>query len=91
MWQGGNVDQIDFARIPIYARRTAALRHDATPHLLEMLADDPDADVRLAVAGHPATPLESLQRLAGDAVARVAARAGIQAVVTRVTGESAAS
>ncbi|HJR93183.1 MAG TPA: hypothetical protein VJ938_12135 [Acidimicrobiia bacterium] len=79
------MDQIDFARIPLHARRNAALRYDATPHLLEILADDPDADVRLAVAANPATPLESLQRLAGDAVTRVAARAGITAVVARLT------
>lgn len=85
------MEQIDFARIPLYARRTAAARHDATPHLLEMLADDPDANVRLAVAGRPATPLESLQRLAGDAVARVSARAGISALVQRMTGESVAA
>lgn len=85
------VEQIDFARIPLYARRTAAARPDATPHLLEMLADDPDADVRLAVAGHPATPVESLQRLASDTVARVSARAGISALAFRVTEGSAAS
>jgi len=85
------VEQIDFARIPLYTRRAAAARPDATPHLLEMLAHDPDADVRLAVAGHPATPLESLQRLAGDGVARVSARAGVKAMVQRMTRESAAA
>lgn len=85
------MDQIDFARIPLYARRTAAARFDATPHLLEMLADDPDADVRLAVAAHPTTPLASLQKLANDAVARVARRAGVQALVRRVATSTLAN
>lgn len=78
------MDQIDFARIPLYARRSAANRPDVSPYVLELLAADPDPDVRLAVAGHPATPVESLQRLAGDAVARVAARAGMHAVAQRL-------
>lgn len=84
------MDQIDFARVPLYARRSAVARNDATPHLLDMLAHDPSADVRLAVAGHPSTPLESLQRLAGDAVARVAARARMRAAAHHVAGEPSA-
>lgn len=84
------MDPIDFARIPLYARRGAVARHDADPHLLEILADDPDENVRMAVAGHPATPLESLQRLAEDAVARVAARAVIRAAARRVAAEDLA-
>jgi hypothetical protein len=51
------MDQIDFARIPLHARRSFASRPETTPHILELLAADPDPDIRLAVAGHPATPL----------------------------------
>lgn len=81
------MEQIDFARIPLHARRSIVSRPETTPHLLEMLADDPDPDVRLGVARHPATPVGSLQRLAGDAVARVAARARIRALAERMAGE----
>lgn len=81
------MDQIDFNRIPLHARRSAVSRFDASPHVLELLAEDPDPDVRLAVASHPATPLTSLQRLAGDAVARVSTRAGIRALAQRMAGE----
>lgn len=77
------MDQIDFTRIPLHARRTAAHRHDVSPHVLELLATDPDPDVRMAVASHSSTPVESLQRLAGDAVARVASRAAIQLAALR--------
>lgn len=80
-------EQLDFNRIPLHARRSAVARLDVSAHLLELLADDPDADVRLAVAGHPSTPLGSLQRLASDTVTRVAARAGIRALVQRIAGE----
>lgn len=83
------MDQIDFARIPLHARRSFVSRPETTPHLLELLASDPDPDVRLAVAGHPSTPLRSLQRLAGDAVARVASRAGVRAVAVKLAGEGA--
>ena len=83
------MEQIDFARIPLYARRGAVSRHDADPHLLEILATDPDDSVRLAVAGHPATPLESLQRLANDAVSRGASRVVIRAAACRMAGEEA--
>lgn len=74
------MDQIDFARIPLHTRRSAVARHDASPHVLEILAGDPDDDVRMAVASHPATPLASLERLANDAVNRVASRARIRAM-----------
>ena len=77
------MDQIDFDRIPLYARRTAAHRHDASPHVLELLATDPDPDVRMAVASHSSTPVDSLQRLAGDTVVRVAARAAVQLAAIR--------
>lgn len=77
------MDQIDFSRIPLHARRTAAHRHDVTPHVLDLLSADPDPDVRMAVASHSSTPLESLQRLAGDTVSRVAARASIQLAALR--------
>lgn len=81
------MDQIDFARIPLYARRSAVARHDVSPHMLEVLAEDPDPNVRMAVAGHPGTPLASLQRLAGDTVARVATRARIRALAQRMAGD----
>lgn len=81
------MEQIDFARIPLHARRSFVSRPETTPHILELLAADPDPDIRLAVAGHPGTPLRSLQRLAGDAVARVAARAGVRAVAVKVAGD----
>jgi hypothetical protein len=80
------LDQIDIARIPLHARRTMANRHDSSPYVLELLAADPDPDVRMAVAGHPSTPTAALRRLAGDGVARVAARAGIMVLAQRVTG-----
>lgn len=78
------MDQIDFARIPLYARRGAVSRHDVSPHVLQILSEDPDPDVRLAVAGHPSTPLESLHRLAGDVVVRVASKAQIRAAALLV-------
>lgn len=74
------MDQVDFARIPLYARRSAVARHDASPHVLEILAGDPDADVRMAVASHPGTSLAALAKLAEDAVTRVASRARIRAL-----------
>lgn len=80
------MEQIDIARIPLHARRTMANRHDSSPRVLELLADDPDPDVRFAVAGHPSTPLEVLSRLARDGVARVASRAGMMALAQRLAG-----
>jgi hypothetical protein len=74
------VDHIELTRIPLHARRTAVARHDASPHVLDILAGDPDESVRMAVASHPSTPLESLCRLANDAVARVAGRARLRAL-----------
>lgn len=74
------MEQIDLNRIPLYARRDAVARHDVSPHVLDILARDPDPDVRHAVAGHPATPLDSLQRLAKDTVSRVASRARTMAM-----------
>ncbi|HEX7099904.1 MAG TPA: hypothetical protein VF377_11730 [Acidimicrobiia bacterium] len=71
------MDQIDFSRIPLHVRRATAHRTDTSPHVLDLLAGDPDPDVRMAVAANPATPPDALQRLAADSVSRVAARAGI--------------
>ncbi|CAN5896520.1 hypothetical protein BH23ACT5_BH23ACT5_07720 [soil metagenome] len=82
------MEQIAFTRIPLHARRSAVSRVDTSPHLLEMLASDPDPDVRLGVARHPATPVLSLQRLAVDAVARVAAVARIRVAAERVVAEA---
>lgn len=84
------MEQIDFNRIPLHARRSAVARLDVPPHMLDLLAGDPDPDVRHAVAGHPSTPLESLRRLATDAVARVAARARIRAMARQEAGTGAA-
>ena len=81
------MDRIDLARIPLHARRRAATLIESSPHLLTVLASDPDADVRLAVAGHPATPLTTLRGLAGDGVPRVAALAGIRAAAQEMVGE----
>lgn len=83
------MEQIDFARIPLHARRSAAGRADAYPRVLEVLAADPDEGVRLAVAENPSTPFRSLQRLCGDAVARVAAQARNRVAVARVVGDVA--
>lgn len=80
------MDQVDLARIPLSARRTMANRHDSSPYVLDVLAGDPDPDVRLAVAGHPSTPLLALQRLSADSVARVASRAGVMALAQRLAG-----
>lgn len=80
------MDQIDLARIPLSARRTMANRHDSSPYVLDLLAHDPDPDVRLAVAGHPSTPLAALRRLSVDRVTRVASRAGVMALVQRLAG-----
>ncbi|HLT96270.1 MAG TPA: hypothetical protein VK070_05720 [Acidimicrobiia bacterium] len=77
---------IELTRIPLHARRTAANRPDTSPHVLELLSADPDAGVRYKVASHPATPLESLQRLALDAVNSVASRARIAALAKRMAG-----
>jgi hypothetical protein len=74
------VDHIELTRIPLHARRTAVARHDVSPHVLDILADDPDDSVRMAVASHPSTSLESLCRLANDVVARVAGRARLRAL-----------
>lgn len=84
------MEQIDLNRIPLYARRDAVARHDVSPHVLDILARDPDPDVRHAVAGHPFTPLESLQTLTKDAVSRVANRARIMAMA-RQEARTAAS
>lgn len=84
------MEQIDFNRIPLYARRSTAARADVSPGVLDILASDPDDGVRMAVASNPATPLRSLQRLCGDAVARVAALARNRAAVVRAIGETAA-
>jgi hypothetical protein len=78
------MEQIAFARIPLHTRRSAVSRFDASPHLLQILAADPDPDVRLAVARHPATPVPSLQQLATDAVARVSSLARIRVAAERV-------
>nr|MBO2498532.1 hypothetical protein [Acidimicrobiia bacterium] len=78
------MDRIDLARIPPHVRRSAAHRPDVSPHVLELLAADPDPDVRLAVASNPMTPPEVLQRLAADSVNRVAARAGIGLAVSHI-------
>lgn len=80
------MEQIELARIPLTARRTMAGRQYSSPYVLGILADDPDPDVRLAVAGHPSTPLEVLCRLAKDGVARVAARAEVMALAQRLAG-----
>lgn len=80
------MDQIDLARIPLSARRTMANRYDSSPYVLGLLADDPDPDVRLAVAGHPSTPIPALQRLSLDSVARVANRAGVMVLAQRLAG-----
>ena len=39
------------------ARRSLAARGDVQPEILYFLADDPDVDVRRAVAGNDATPM----------------------------------
>ncbi len=82
------MEQIAFARIPLHARRSAVSRHDASPHLLDILAHDPDPDVRLAVARHPSTPVTSLQRLASDAVGRVSSLALIRVAAERAVAEA---
>ncbi len=71
------MDQIDITRIPLHARRSAAHRPNVSPHVLALLAEDPDPDVRMAVAANPATPPDALRILSTDAVTRVAARASI--------------
>lgn len=83
------MDQIDFNRIPLHARRSAVGRVDVSPHVLDLLATDPDPSIRRAVAEHPATPLEVLARLTGDTVAMVAAAARLRALAQRVVSGSA--
>lgn len=80
------MDQVELSRIPLSLRRTMAHRHDASAHVLELLAADPDPDVRVAVARHPSTPVSALRRLAGDTVERVASRASMMVVVHRMAG-----
>lgn len=47
-------------------RRQLAARTDIRPEILYYLAEDPDADVRRAVAGNPATPVHAGPLLVGD-------------------------
>ena len=47
-------------------RRHLAARTDIRPEILYYLAEDPDADVRRAVAGNPVTPVHAGPLLVGD-------------------------
>ena len=72
--------------IPLHARRSAASHPNTTPHVLELLAADPDNGVRFSVAAHPATPSSALQRLSTDAVERISVRARTAALARRLVG-----
>ena len=63
-------------------RRALARRADVAPDILGLLAADPAAEVRLAIAANPSTPVEADRALAKDADAEV--RCALAAKIARL-------